>query len=138
MFLKAVHVCEDVRIEENGTFTLVGVHSERIFVPVDQGEIRVPRLLVVAMVGGLAGADRLRFRQWLRAADDASIEPPAMAEQAHDAAADEHNFVFGDAPMVFPGIGVYEVALDVEAAGTSAAYRYRFRLERAPAVRSAP
>ena len=124
-------VCDDVRVELGGTLTLVGVHNERLIVAApEDGPIRVAKLMFVAIVGGLSGIDSVGFSQRIRELSDASLGTGPMQLEAHDPRADEHNFVFGDAPMVFPGLGIYEVALDVEAAGRRATYTYKFTVER--------
>src|SRR5688572_25506950 len=108
-------VCDDVRVELGGTMTLVGVYNERLIAPPGQGPIRLPKLMFVAIVGGLEGVETVTFRQRMREVSTDVGDGPPQRER-HDPHADEHNFVFGDAPMLFPGPGVYEVALDVEAA----------------------
>ena len=123
-------ICDDVRVELGGTMTLVGVHSERLIVPPGDGPIRIPRLMIVAIVGGLEGADSVAFRQRLRELSVAARGAAAPQQEPHDPRADEHNFVFGDAPMVFPGPGVYEVSLEVEALDERATYTCTFKVER--------
>jgi hypothetical protein len=53
-----------------------------------------------------------------------------MRFEPHDPKADEHNIVFGDEPMVFPGVGTYEVAIEVEAGGRET-YVSQFVVEQA-------
>jgi hypothetical protein len=129
VYLKAMLVCDDVRVELGGTITLVGVHNDRLIVPPGDGPIRLPKLMFVAIVGGLEGVDRVTFRQRIRESSVDEGNGPAQQE-AHDPRADEHNFVFGDAPMVFPGPGTYELALDIDAADRSATYTCKFKVER--------
>ena len=124
-------VCDDVRVELGGTLTLVGVHNERLIAPPGDGHIRLPKLMFVAVVGGLAGVERVGFRQRIR--EDSELVLPTgqpYTYEPHSPEADEHNFVFGDAPMVFPGVGRYEVALDIDAMGNRATYICRFKVER--------
>lgn len=131
MFLKAMLICDDVRVEVGGTLTLVGVHNERLVAPAGQGPITLARLTFLATVGGLRGCERVGYRlrmRDLRAAED--LARP-YAHERHEPGADEHNFVFTNAPLVFPGAGQFELALDVDAVGEQATYRYRFRVERA-------
>lgn len=123
-------VCDDVRVELGGTITLVGVHNERLIVPVGDGPIRVAKLMFVAIVGGLEGIDSVGFRQRIRELSEVGLGTGPLVIEPHDPRADEHNFVFGDAPMVFPGIGEYEVALDIEAGGRRATYTCKFKVER--------
>jgi len=131
MFLKAMLVCDDVRVEVGGTLTLVGVHNERLVAPPGQGPITLARLTFVATVGGLHGCERVGYRLRLRELREAEDTARPMAIERHDPTHDEHNFVFTNAPLTFPGAGHYELALDVEAIGEKATYRYRFRVERA-------
>ena len=123
-------VCDDVRVELGGTITLVGVHNERLLVPPGDGAIRIPRLMFVAIVGGLQGAERVAFRQRIRELSEVELGGGPMQAEPHDPRADEHNFVFGDTPMVFPGPGSYEVSVDVEANGQRGSYTTRFKVER--------
>ena len=123
-------VCDDVRVELGGTITLVGVHNERLIGPPGDGPIRLAKLMFVAVVGGLEGIDRVGFRQRIRELSEVSLGGAPMQYEPHEPHADEHNFVFGDAPMVFPGVGTYEVVLEIEAAGERASYVLRFKVER--------
>jgi hypothetical protein len=130
VYLKAMLVCDDVRIELGGTMTLVGVHNDRLIAPPGDGPIRLARLMFVAIVGGLSGVESVGFRQRIRETSELVLPTgQPMTYEAHDAKADEHNFVFGDEPMLFPGPGSYEVALDIEA-GQRATYILRFTVER--------
>ena len=124
-------VCDDVRVELGGTITLVGVHNERLIAPPGEGPIRIPKLMFVAVVGGLAGVERVAFRQRIRELSELDLGPGPAQQEPHDPRADEHNFVFGDAPMVFPGVGTYEVSLDVEAGERRGRYTCVFQVERA-------
>jgi hypothetical protein len=125
-------VCDDVRVELGGTITLVGVHNERLLAPPGDGALRLPKLAFVAIVGGLEGVERVGFRQRIRETSEVDMPPGALQYEPHDPRADEHNFVFGDAPMVFPGAGAYEVIVEVEAGAQRASYACRFKVERAP------
>ena len=125
-------VCDDVRLEVGGTMTLVGVHSERLVAAPGDGTITVAKLMFVAIVGGLGGTERVGYRQRIREMSELSLGGGDIQYEPHDPRADEHTFIFGDAPMVFPGPGVYEVAVDVEADGRKASYSLRFQVIRAP------
>jgi hypothetical protein len=129
MKLKAMLICEDIRFEVGGTVTLVGVFNERLIAPPGEGELQIPKLAFLAVIGGLRGVERIGFRQWIRLAED-DPEERALMYEPHNADNDEHNFVFSQAPMVFPGAGTYEVAIDVEVDGRMQGYRYRFAVER--------
>jgi hypothetical protein len=122
-------VCEDVRFEIGGTFSLIGVFNERLIAPPGEGDILIPRLSFVAVIGGLRGVDQIAFRQWIRAAGD-ELDGSEMAVQPHDPESDEHNFVFAESPMVFPGEGMYEVAIDLEVGPRRTSYRYPFSVVR--------
>lgn len=123
MFLKALLICEDARFELSGTVSLVGVFREHL------PGLTFPRLMFVAMVGGLSGISDVQYRFTLRArdADLASRDEPFTSD-ARDASSDEHVFLFGNAPMTFPAPGRYELALDVIAMGKPTTYRYRFQV----------
>jgi len=127
--LKALLICEDVRFEVGGTVTLVGVFNERLVVDAGEGEIVLPRLSCLAVIGGLRGVERIGFRQWIRT-EEAAPELRALTSEPHDPERDEHNFVFSQSPMVFPDAGNYEVAIDLEIGERRQAYRYPFRVER--------
>ncbi len=126
-------VCDDVRVEVGGTLTLVGVHNERLIAqpPGEHGPIRLAKLAFVVIVGGLSGIERIGYRQRVRELQELEHGTGPMTYERHDPRADEHNFVFGDAPMVFPGPGVYEVVFDVEAGAQRATHTCRFQVERA-------
>src|SRR5688572_7396356 len=127
-------VCDDVRLEIGGTMTLVGVHSERLIAEPGDGAINVPKLVFVVVVGGLQGTERIGYRQRIREMSELALGGGDMQYEPHDPRADEHNFIFGDAPMVFPGPGVYEVVVDIEADARKASYTLRFQVVRAPAT----
>lgn len=128
MKLKTLLLCEDVRFETTGTFSIIGVLGEHVTVAGGQGEIVFPKLASLAVLGGLRGVDELAFRQWIRTDDS---QPTAdMRVERHDPETDEHNFLMTQSPMVFPGEGAYEIGIDVEIEGRRATYRYAFTLER--------
>lgn len=127
--LKAILICEDVRFEVAGTVTLVGVFNERVVVEAGEGQIVLPKLACLAVIGGLRGVEQIGFRQWIRIEDDNSELRP-LTYEPHAADLDEHNFVFTQSPMVFPDAGNYEIAIDLEIGERRQAYRYPFRVER--------
>lgn len=131
MKLKALLLCDDIRFEIGGTVTLVGVYNERLVAPPGEGAIEIPRLSFLAMIGGLRGVERIGFRQWIRLVEDPPLEDRPLAFEPHNPASDEHNFVFSEIPMVFPGPGTYEVALDVQVGDARQSFRYQFQVERA-------
>ncbi len=132
--LKALLLCEDVRVEVGGTLTLVGVFGERLVVadrrPGADG-VEVPRLAVVAIASGLRGLERVAFRIRMRRLEEVEPEPPVLAFEAHDPAMDEHTFVVIHAPVVMPGVGGYEVMFELDARNELTMHRARFLLERA-------
>ena len=123
-------VCDDVRVEVGGTLTLVGVHNDRLLATPGEGPIRLTKLMFVAIVGGLEGISQVGFRQRIRETSEVDLGAAAMVQEPHNPQTDEHNFIFGDAPMVFPGPGTYEVVLDIEAAGKRESYAMRFKVLR--------
>lgn len=132
MKIRALIICEDVRLEVGGTVSLIGVFNDRIIV--DPGEereapLQIPRLAFVGIVQDLRGMDRVRFRFRIRR--DADPDPPgvAFAAEAHQPDANEHNYVVMNAPMVFPGPGAYEAIFEAEAKGERLELRYRFYLD---------
>jgi hypothetical protein len=127
--LKAMLVCEDVRFEMAGTVTLVGVFNERLIAPPGEGPIQLARFAFLAVIGGLRGVDQIAFRQWIRLGDEEPGDGP-MTIEPHDPQSDEHNFVFSQAPMVFPDVGTYEVAIDLAIGARTAKYRYPFTVMR--------
>jgi hypothetical protein len=103
VYLKAMLVCDDVRVELGGTITLVGVHNERLTAPPGDGPIRIAKLMFIAIIGGLEGVESVAFRQRIREVSEPNLGAGPLQQEPHDPRADEHNFVFGDAPMVFLG-----------------------------------
>ncbi|MCX5744261.1 MAG: hypothetical protein NT062_17365 [Proteobacteria bacterium] len=132
MNLKAIMICEDVRLEVAGTLTIVGAYNDRLIAPPGEGPINIPRLTFLAVVGGLRGIHQLGVRQQLRAVDDpVPSSQPALDPQPHDPQAEEHNFVFSIAPVSFPSTGAYEAVIELDTGARQATYRYRFQVERA-------
>ena len=130
MKLKALLLCEDIRLEMGGTVTLVGVFNERLIAPPGQGAIELAKLSFVAVIAGLRGVEQIKYRQWIGrpGAEGAATE---LVTDAHAPTNDEHNFVFTESPMVFPEVGTYEIGLDVEVAGRRESHRYQFTVARA-------
>lgn len=129
MKLKALLLCEDVRFEVGGTFTLVGVLGERIQVSAGDDAIVIPKLAFIAVIGGLRGVEGILFRQWIRTTD-ADLSAEELRLEPHDPDTDEHNFVFSQSPAVFPGEGTYEIGIDLEVGQRRATYRYTFSIAR--------
>jgi hypothetical protein len=131
VILRALLICEDVRLEVDGTLTLIGVHNDRLRVRApDDGPIVIEHLAFLVVIGGLQGIERIGFRQRVRGVEDTRPAETALSYEAHDPTASEHNFVFGHAPMVLPDAGSYDVIVEIEAAMQVTTYRHRFRVER--------
>jgi hypothetical protein len=133
MNVKALLICEDVRVEVGSTLTLVGVFNDRIVVDSIRDTspaIEMPRLALEAVIAGLRGIERVAYRLRTRRFEDPDPEPLPFAFEPHAPEADEHNFVLVQSPMVFPNAGDYEVVLEVDAGGQLLGSRYRFRVER--------
>lgn len=133
MNLRALLICEDVRLEANGTLSLIGMRNDRLRcrAPQQPGPLILDHLTFLVVIGGLTSFDRIGFRERVRHVHDGRPAEHPMTYEAHDPSTDEHNFVFGHAPMVFPEYGTYEVIVDVEVAMQAATYRHRFFVERA-------
>ncbi len=129
MKLKALLLCEDLRFEVGGTFTLVGVLGERIVVSAGPDPIVMPKLAFVAVLGGLRGVDAIQFRQWIRTNGE-DVPAEELTREPHDPQTDEHNFVYTLSPAVFPGEGTYEIGIDLEIGQRRATYRYAFAIVR--------
>lgn len=135
MNLRALLLCEDVRVEVDGTLTLFGVRNDRLLVrPPPSGPIVIEHLAFLVVVSGLSGYDRVGFRAEVRdAASTGPIERP-LSYESHHPGADEHNFIFSYAPMVFERISTYEIVVDLKVGMQTVTYRHRFRLDAADPV----
>lgn len=131
MYLRALLMCEDVRLEVDGTLSLIGVYNDVL--PIRRpngatGMVHLENLSFLLVVGGLTGTERVGFCE-IVGRGDAVTDGVELEYQPHDRSADEHNFVFGHAPMSFPDFGTYELAVVVDAGTERATYRHRFRVE---------
>jgi hypothetical protein len=130
--LRALLICEDVRLEVDGSLTLIGVRNDRLRVRVSETDpIVLESLAVLAVIGGLSGFDRVGYRGYIRHVDEPPSDRPLSYED-HAPVTDEHNFIFVYTPMTFPRLGTYEVVIDLEVAMETVTYRHRFRIENAP------
>jgi hypothetical protein len=127
--LRALLVCENVRVEVDGTLTLIGVRNDRLRVRATAPPIALPHLSFLLVVGGLTGVENIGFRERIQHIHDRRPAAQPLQQERHDPTTDEHNFVFGHSPMVFPEFGSYEVIVDVETTTESATYRHRFGVE---------
>ena len=131
MNLRALLICEDVRLEVDGTLTLIGVRNDRLRVRApDSGPIALDHLSFLLVVGGLTGVERIGFRERVRHVADRRPAERPLSYEAHNPTTDEHNFVFGHSPMVFPDYGSYDLIVDLEIAMQPTTYRHRFGVER--------
>jgi hypothetical protein len=130
MYCKAILICEDVRLDMNGTMTLIGVHSERLIARRGTGPMQVPSLRFLTIVGGLRGAESLKYRHQLLSPGEKERNDLPFVDEKHEPAADEHNFVFGEGTIMFPREGGYEFITELEAGGQRIAFRYRFEIMR--------
>ena len=129
MWVRALLVCDDVRLEVGGTLTVVGVHGDRIVVDVGEGPIVLNRLVILAIVAGLTGIDRVGVRYGLGEGGASVTEP--MTIHARDAARDEHQFVHLISPVQFDGPGTWQVSFELEAGGHRSSLFVPLRIERA-------
>lgn len=135
MNLRALLICDDVRVEVDGTLTLIGVRNDRLIVrPPPSGPIVLEHLAFLVVVSGLSGYDRVGFRAEVRDAAKTGATERAMSYESHRPDTDEHNFIFSYAPMVFEGIGTYEIVVDLKVGMQPVSYRHRFRLQAADPV----
>lgn len=137
MWLRALIVCDDVRLELGGTVSLIGVYADRIVVPPGDGEIVLPRLAIYAVVAGLAGADKLAWRQWFSAAGAEPVAPVSEGHDPHDPGADEHRIVNFLAPLALPGPGGYRLTFEIETWRARETIEHHLVVERLPALADA-
>ena len=132
MNLRALLLCDDVRVEVDNTLTLIGVRNDRLLVRAPpSGPIVLEHLAFLVVVSGLTGYDRVGFRAEVRDVASTSPTEPPMSYESHHPGADEHNFIFSYQPMVFAGIGIYEIVVDLKLGMQTVTYRHRFRLDSA-------
>lgn len=132
MNLKALLVCDDIRVEVAGKLTAVGIYNERLVVGPGEGPVFMPKLAILVVVAGLTGARQISCRHRILRVGDVFEAPPRPFEtHEHAGAYDEHNFIFAHSPMHFPAAGDYTVVVEVRTEAESAVYNYPFKLERA-------
>jgi hypothetical protein len=132
MWLRALIVCDDIRLEMGGTVSLIGVYADQIVVPPGDGEILLPRLALYTVVAGLTDVPELAWRQWLSPADAEPGPPVAEGRDAHDPRSDEHRIVNFMAPLALPGPGRYRLALELETQRERRSIDHHFTVERLP------
>ncbi len=130
MNLRALLLCDDVRVEVDGTLTLIGVRNDRLRIrTTPPGPILVEHLAFVVVVSGLSGVDRVGFRGEIRSAANTGPLERALSFEKHVPSADEHNFVFSYSPMVFHELGTFEAVVDIATTTEAVTYRHRFLLD---------
>jgi len=128
--LKAVLLCESIRVEMDGTLTLVGMYNERLIAPAGEGPIKVTSLAVLVVVCGLRGELGLAIRHAIRAAED-GMDRGALADHAHDPGSDEHNFIFAHPDVTFARPGLHALDVQVIVGSTKLEVTHTFSVERA-------
>ncbi len=124
--VRALILCEAVRVETDGTLTIIGMYNERLVAPPGEGPLEIPGLTVLAVLTGLTGATSIEVRHRIRHVEDRSpIVAIPFLREAHDPHHDEHNMVFAHGPMVVAA-GGHELTLEL---GT-VTKRYRFNIVR--------
>jgi len=130
--IRALVVCDDIRLEVGGTMTLVGVLADRIVVGptaeqiAEASGIVLPRAAVYSVVAGLAGATELVWKLLLDG------QPIAGGTEVHEPSFDEHRLISFVGPLRLAATGSV-VALEVSAAATTANITHRIAVERAAA-----
>jgi hypothetical protein len=132
MWLRALIVCDDIRLEAGGTVSLIGVHADKIFVAPGDGEIVLPRLAIYAIVAGLTDTSELSWRQWLSSDGTEPGSPVAEGRDPHDPRSDEHRIVNIMAPLALPGPGRYRIAVELETRRERRSIDHYFTVERLP------
>ncbi len=130
MWLRALIVCDDIRLEVGGTVSRIGVHADKLLVPPGDGEIVLPRLAIYTVVAGLADVAELAWRQWLLADGTAPETPVAEGRDLHDPRSDEHRIVSLMAPLALPGPGRYRLAVELETNRERRSIDHFFAVER--------
>jgi len=130
MWLRALIVCDDIRLEVGGTVSLIGVHAERLLVGPGEGEILLPRLAIYTVVAGLTDVGELAWRQWLSADGTEPGAPVAEGRDPHDPGSDEHRIVNLIAPLALPGPGRYRLSIELETRRERRSIDHYFTVER--------
>jgi len=112
MFLRALLPCEEVRVAPDGALALIGVRTgDLAATALPDGKLAVPQLVFVTIVSGLRGQEWVEVRHAI--AGGGTRTERALRAEPHDPASDDHVFLYGDAPMVFPAEGDYEIHTEV-------------------------
>jgi hypothetical protein len=129
LWVRALVVCDDVRLELGGTVSLIGVYADRITVAPGDGDIVLGRLAIYTIVAGLTGARELAWRTSLILDGADRGAPLTEAREVHDASHDEHRIVSMASPITFRE-GRYRLELELEAQQVKRTVEYRFLVER--------
>jgi hypothetical protein len=132
MWLRALIVCDDIRLEVGGTVSLIGVHADKLMVPPGDGEILLPRLGIYTIAAGLTDVSELAWRQWLSSEGTDPGAPLAERRDAHDPRSDEHRIVNILAPLALPGPGRYRLSIELETRRERKTIDHYFSVERLP------
>lgn len=127
--MRALVVCDDVRLELGGTVSLIGVYADRIAAPPGDGDIVLGRLAIYTIVAGLTGVHELAWRTSLIVDGADPGAPLAEAREVHDARYDEHRIVSMLSPITFRE-GRYRLELELETKRERRTVEYRFLVER--------
>ena len=129
LWVRALVVCDDVRLELGGTVSLIGVYADRITVAPGDGDIVLGRLAIYTIVAGLTGVHELAWRTTLIPDGADPGAPLAEARDTHDATYDEHRIVSMLSPVTLRE-GRYRIALELETKREKRTLEYRFQVER--------
>lgn len=132
MWLRALLLCDDVRLEAGGTLTAVGIHGEHVRVLAGPDPIVLPKLVVLAIVWGLEGVERFSWRHSLAPEDGPPVVRPTLREEPHDPTATEHRLVTVLSPVQFGGAGRYRLSLELVAGRERHGYELPFEIVRLP------
>jgi len=129
LWVRALVVCDDVRLELGGTVSLIGVYADRITVAPGDGDIVLGRLAIYTIVAGLTGVHELAWRTTLISDGADPGAPLAEGRDLHDATYDEHRIVSMLSPVTLRE-GRYRIALELETKREKRTLEYRFQVER--------
>ena len=134
LWIRALLLCDDVRLEVGGTMTLVGTYGDRVIVGPGDGDIELPRLAIYCVIAGLTGSTELAWQLTLIVDGDEPGPPLAEGSELHDETADEHRLVHLMSPISLAGPGKYRLLGDFETRRERRSVEHRFVVERAPAA----
>jgi hypothetical protein len=126
---RAILICDNARVEDDGTLTLAKVYNDRLIAPPGEGPIAIAGFVVVAIVRGLTGIDRIGIRHRIRGREQ-EMTRPLIAYHPHAPREDEHNFIFAHADFVFGAPGAYELEIEISARDQQIAELFAFTVER--------